>query len=199
VWLPILPLVANAVATSTGMVSSGWLERFSVRAWKPTVVCLLLIYGGFMYYLLVGAPGLPPALALKVPVAWKEAGVQLAALEERIESETGKRPLVAGMDQYQISAQLAFYIPDPYAQNRISGRHLFGRNSLMWNHWYPASGASGKTIIVVSDHTDNLSDGRLAKYFESIGPVCSMDIEINRRPAARLYYRVGYGYKGTGS
>jgi dolichol-phosphate mannosyltransferase len=195
VWLSILPLIATAVVMNLGTAVSGWLARFNARVWKPTVVCLLLIYAGFMYYTLVGAPGLSQILAMKTPVAWEETGSNLAELEKQVESETGTKPLMVGMDLYQLSAELSFYLPKLYASENVFGRHLFGRRSLMWEYWHPTSAASGKTIIVVDYHADSLSDERLAAYFEKMGTIAYRDIRKNGRLSGRLYYRVGYNYR----
>jgi dolichol-phosphate mannosyltransferase len=148
-----------------------------------------------MYYLLLGTPGLAHILEMKLPVAWKEMGNELGALEKQVESETGKKPLIVGMDRYQLSAELSFYLPLD-ASKSVSGRHLFGRKSLMWSYWYPVSGASDKTIILIDYHADSLSDDKLTKYFERMGPIGHRDARKNGRLAGRLYYRVGYGYRG---
>jgi dolichol-phosphate mannosyltransferase len=195
VWLSILPLIASAVVVSMRSTASDWFVRFNVRFWKPTAVCLLLIYGGVMYYTLIGTPGLSPLLGMKMPVAWEEMGAEFGPLEKQIESETGMKPLVVGMDLYQLSAELSFYLPDADASRRVSGEHLFGRKSLMWKYWHPALGAVGATIIVIDHHAQSLADDRLMKYFERLGPLLFKDIKKNGRPLGRLYYRVGYGYR----
>jgi dolichol-phosphate mannosyltransferase len=196
VWLSILPLIASAIVVSTRSAATGWFVRFNARLWKPTAVCLLLMYGGFMYYVLIGTPGLSHLLGMKrVPVAWEEMGAEFGALEKQIESETGKKPLIVGMDLYPLSAELSFYLPDPDAAKRVSGRHLFGRRSLMWKYWHPASGAYGKTVIAVDYRADSLSDDKLAKYFERLGPIGYRDIRKNGQLSGRLYYRVGYDYR----
>jgi dolichol-phosphate mannosyltransferase len=198
VWLSILPLIASVTVASTRSAAAGWFVRFSAKVWKPTAVCLLLIYGGFMYYVLVGTPGLSRVLDIQqLPVAWEEIGDEFGALEKQVESETGSKPLIVGMDLYQLSAQFSFYLPDPDASKRVSGRHLFGRKSLMWNYWHPASTASGRTIIVIGYDAEMLSDGRLTKYFEKLGPIGYRDVTKNGRISGRLYYRVGYHYRGS--
>ncbi len=148
-----------------------------------------------MYYIQIGTPGLSHVLAIKLPVAWEEMGNALGTIERKVNSETGEEPLIVGMDLYPLSAELSFYLPDLDTQKRVSGRHLFGRKSLMWNHWYPVSTAHNKTIIIVDHHKNSLSDDKLTKYFKRLGPVGHEDITKNGRPAGRFYYRIGYGYQ----
>lgn len=196
VWLSILPMIASAVVVSTRGMAAGWFARFNVDFWRPTAVCLLLIYGGLMYYVLLGNPGLSCLLGIRrVPVAWEEVGSEVGTMERQVQAETGKKPLVAGMDLYPLSAELSFYLPDPDAMNRVTGRHLFGKRSLMWNYWYPASRAYGKTVILVDDDTNSLSNYRLTRYFERLGPIGHRNIEKNGHLSGSLYYRVGYGYR----
>ena len=149
-----------------------------------------------MYYVLIGTPGFSHLLGMKrVPVAWEQMGAEFGALEKQVESETGKQPLIVGMDLYPLSAELSFYLPDPDAAKRVSGRHLFGKKSLMWKYWHPVSDAYGKTVIVIDYRAGNLSDDKLAKYFERLGSIGYRDIRKNGQLSGRLYYRVGYGYR----
>ena len=199
VWLSILPLLSHALVMSTRTVASGWYVIFSARVWKPTAVCLLLVYGGLMYFVLIGAPGFSRVLGIdKVPVAWEEIGDEFGTVEKQIEYQTGTIPLIVGMDLYQLSAQLSFYLPDTMSE-RVAGRHLFGKKSLMWNYWGSKKNETGQTILVIDYHPDSLSNGRLEQYFDKLGPIEYKDIRKNGKLSGRLYYRVGYGYRDTRS
>jgi dolichol-phosphate mannosyltransferase len=124
-------------------------------------------------------------------------GLEVGSLGNQIKAETGQEPLVAGMDLYGISAELAFYLPGSDARLRIAGRHFVGRESLMWARWVPVSAASGKTVLLVDYHRRNLEDARLSPYFERLGPVGYREITKGGRSVGGFFYRVGYGYRGN--
>ena len=52
-----------------------------------------------------------------------------------------------------------------------------------------------KRLSLSTTVQDNLSDDKLAKYFERLGPIGYRDIRKNGQLSGRLYYRVGYGYR----
>jgi dolichol-phosphate mannosyltransferase len=196
VWLAVLPLLASSIMAAANGALSGWFAAFNRRVWKQSAVCLLIIYGALLYYVLIGMPGLHDMAGMRLPSVWQEMGREVGDLGSQIAAETGKEPVVTGMDLYGISAELAFYLPVGLERQRIAGRHLVGRESLMWARWFAVSAASGKTVLLVDYHRRDLEQARLSPYFESLGPVGYREITKGGRPVGGFYYRVGYGYRG---
>jgi dolichol-phosphate mannosyltransferase len=103
--------------------------------------------------------------------------------------------VIVGMDKNSISSELAFYDPDGDGLIEMSGRHLFGENSLMWAFWKPVSAAKDKLVLMVAFREEEIQNPVLANYFERVGPVLQQKIIKNGRTVGRFSYRVGYGYR----
>src|SRR5205814_5481524 len=121
--------------------------------WLYTAVALLLLEAAFLHYHRLGLPGAPfPVNALGQ--GWPQISRQVDARVREIETATGQRPLVVGMDQDRITGWLAFYrerpLGDPGRPVRETlGRHLFGQKSGTYEWWQPAGDAVGRTLILV--------------------------------------------------
>lgn len=193
VWLAVLPLLAWSMVPQRGRAAH-WLTSFGQSLWRPTLVTAILIYGGGMYYLLLGLPGLPSVAGTAIPVAWEEMAQAVERIDIQLETETGEEPLIVGMNKYFISSQHAFYDPDHDGVEETSGRHLFGKNSLMWAYWKPAAAAIGKNVVLVAFERNELFSPAIDDHFARVSGVTTQAIEKNGRVVGHFYYRVGYNY-----
>jgi dolichol-phosphate mannosyltransferase len=195
-FLAALPLIAWQMTAPAGdrfPKTNAWFKR----AWKPTVVILVLLYGVASHYFVLGLPGMsyPKNTVL---FGWRELGQKIEAIEVNLARQTGRKPLVIGLDRYMISSELAFYARtgDPAQSVRAAaGRHLVGRDALMYEYWFPPEDYSGRDIIMVTRKEKDLADDRLSGYFDRLDPVESMEIHYNGRPVATYYFRIGHGYR----
>lgn len=194
-WLAMLPTLAAGI-TVEGQARA---ERPNAlrRAWGPTIVTLLVAYGAGLHYLALGLPGVGYSANLSVlPVAWKEFGRQAALIEQEVEWLTGEEPLRVGLDKYFLSSQMAFYDPvDNDGAANTAGRSLFGRDSLMYDHWFPAHRQQGRTVILFALNPQDLLSGSVAAQFGYLDPVREQVIYKKTVQAGRFYYRVGYNYR----
>lgn len=195
VWLAALPLLAWSMVPHRDRAAH-WLTSFGQSLWRPTLVTALLIYGGGMYYLLLGLPGLPPGAGMSLPVAWEEMAHAIEQIDDQIGAEIGEEPIIVGMDKYFISSEHAFYDPHHDGLEETSGRHLFGGNSLMWAYWKPTDTAIGKNVMLIAFEREELSNSALEDYFARISDVTTQPIEKNGRVVGQFYYRIGYSYRG---
>jgi dolichol-phosphate mannosyltransferase len=194
VWLAILPVLAYSTFPGTGNQLTNRFARFSVKLWRPTIVILLLFFGGGLYYLYNGLPALPPVKTMSLPVAWREMGEAVETVAHQIEKETGEIPVIVGMDPYFISSELSFYLKDGIRAGRISGPHLFGMKSVMWKYWVPAAAVTGRSILLIDFQLDPLSAKKLEESFERLDPPDYRLIKKDDRAVGKFYYRMGYGY-----
>jgi dolichol-phosphate mannosyltransferase len=192
--LAVLPILGYSIFLGTVNQLTDRFARFSVRLWRPTIVILLLLFSGGLYYLYTGLPGLPPVRNMRLPVAWREMGEGVERITHQIEKETGETPVVVGMDPYYISSELSFYRHDRVG--RISGQHLFGSKSVMWRYWVPASAVTGRAILLIGFEPDQLPSKPLEGSFERLTPVDYRLIKKGNRVVGKFYYRMGYGYRG---
>jgi dolichol-phosphate mannosyltransferase len=199
VWLAILPgLAARLVARDQTPIGSS-ASVVSRRSWLVTGAVTLLIYGGFLPYLVLGLPGISSSMSMSlgmIPIGWKEFGVDVGKIAADLESVTGKEPLRVGMDRYSLSSEVAFYDPDQDAVRNTAGRSLFGFDSLMYELWFPPAAAKGREIVLVSRYSGGaIANKSLSKRFRTLGPIQEHIVHKGSISVARFFWRIGYGYK----
>jgi len=201
IWLSIIPAYAVTVTRSKMKILSvksriyqrkmqNWLRR----SWGITVVILALLYGGCLYYLAFGIPGIPYFTNMADIAGWRDLGAKVKAIDSIVTKETGKRPLIVGMDKYNISSELAFYINSD-GPSRTAGSRLFGGNGLMYNYWFPDSLQAGKAVIMVGRDSSYLLGAQIGRYYDSLSNLYGLTAELNNQVIERFYCRIGYGYK----
>ncbi|MDQ7780449.1 MAG: glycosyltransferase family 39 protein [Planctomycetota bacterium] len=196
-WLAILPAVAAQLSLKPGEASSR-IVALGRLAWRPTVIIVPLIFGGFLHYISIGLPCVPYPDRMVFPVAWEEFGREVEQIEDSIEHESGREPLVVALDRYATASELAFYRRDGMeGVDRTTGDHLFGGKGLMYLLWFPPDREVGETLLVVSFERDRIADARFAGAVDKLGPIVERTVSKNGLPATRFYYRVCQGYRGT--
>jgi dolichol-phosphate mannosyltransferase len=193
VWLSLIPLLA-IVLFPGGRAVSGWLTRVNVKVWRAVTPILLILYGTVLYALSTGLAGLPPIEGMKVPMAWEEFGREADAVRADVRTSSGTEPLVVGMDLYGIAAELSFYTRRA-CDECITGRHLFNRRSLMWERWFPASRAQGRTVLLVDLSPEELSSLEVSRRLTDPGPVMRREIRKGGSIVGHLFYRVGHNFR----
>jgi dolichol-phosphate mannosyltransferase len=193
VWLAALPLLGWSIAQCGERGQQG-LPKFWHKLWRPTVVTLLLVYGGGLYWLFLGLPGLNSMAGEAFPVAWQETADIINQIQMKIQEEDGIQSIFSGLDKYFISSEFAFYGNHWNDLEMVSGRHLFGMNSMMFGYWAPSSNSDGKTIMVASFKKQDLDRSNLRKNFTEMSEISSEFIVKNAHLINTLYYRLGYYY-----
>jgi len=197
VWLTILPSLAAQFSPNKG----GSKLRIGQRLWAPALAALVLFYGGILHYMTIGLPGVPYLKNWAIPLAWKEMGEKVEKIENDLEAKIGEEPLIVGMDRYFIASQLAFYRrnPEGYVREGIEhtcSRNLFGREGLMYGWWFPDDRQVGRTLILVSIKSHQLSKNRISRMVQSTGPLHEVKVAKDGIPAGSFFYRIAYGYLG---
>jgi dolichol-phosphate mannosyltransferase len=195
VWVAIVPALAHAIAVPAAVPQPQWLRR----AWGPTAVVMLLLYGATLHYLTLGPPGLAYSRQmLALPVAWRDLGAQVDGIAAGMRTAGGAGPLVVGMNRYMLASELAFYAHDPAraAQNTTS-QNLFGPSGLMYEQWFPNDQQDGRTLLLVALEAPELDEARLRPYVGSLGPLQSGLVRRNGRVISAYFYREAAGYHST--
>ncbi len=202
-WLALVPLMALLVtpASESGVPR---LLTWCRRAWPPTIVICLLLYGAAMQWLGPGLPGIgyPQNVHL---IGWRDFGRDIEVLAEKLGRETGQEVLVVGMDRNRIASGLAFYRTQYLDAAGLEAGHdpafdtasenLFGSVGLMYAFWFPAGRQNGKTMLLVGQDVSGLTSDRVLSRVKTAGDIGEIGVWKNGRPAGRYYYRLVTGYQ----
>jgi dolichol-phosphate mannosyltransferase len=193
-FLAAIPLLATDMASRIGDVSGSWTQVLR-RAWPPTIIGLLVLYGVMFNYFSLGSPGFPMS-ATRAFGPWRLLAERVGQIEKVLADETGSEPVIVGMDKYMISSETSFYhFSDDDGTKNTGGPHFFGGRSLMWEFWLPRSQAVGKNFLMIDFDRKRLMNPSLSQYFSSIGEVVSETLETDGRIVGSFYWRVGYDYR----
>jgi dolichol-phosphate mannosyltransferase len=190
-WIASLPVLAAGIVQPLHRTG-----RAIARAWAPTVIAVLLLYGAGLYDLTLGIPGVGYGRhAELIPVGWRELGGDVGAIAADIGARTGSDPLIVGMDRYAIASELAFYLPDrARAVSETTSGHLFGQVGLMYERWFPPARQSGRQLLLIAWSPDELSDRALADRVERLDPIQQRLLTRDKQLIRPFYYRVAYGF-----
>ena len=187
-WLAALPWLGVAIGGAD-------FRRFrwvGAGAWRIAGAASLLLWGGVLS---VSATAWVPDRDLSLPAAWEELAASIDAAKESYERDGHVGIRVVGTDKYFISSEFAFYDPCGQGPLHASGRHLLGRDSLMWAWWSPGQTAVGRDLLLVAFDRAQLSESDTAAYFTELGPIRSGAVTKHGRTVARYFYRLGHGYR----
>lgn len=192
-WIAAVPPLAFAV---TGCSSQG-VRAWSRRAWTPTLITLLLIFGAAFHHFVLGLPGVGYSKHMElVPVGWRSLGRQMAAVEQEIRKQTGSDPIIMTMDRYEAAGELVFYSPDPAgAVNRISSDVLFGGLGLMYKRWFPESSLQGRNLLLVSWDVGDLDTPAVRSHMRRLDPIHAGMLTRDGHPIRQYFYRLAYDYQ----
>ncbi len=199
-WLALIPVMARRLVPAQG-AAEGWKPAWGQRAWAPMLVIVLLAYGALFHYLAIGLPGVPYRQDKVQPVAWRQLGEDVREIEAEVEARTGEKPLVVGMDKYNLASELAFYrrFRDEDSASAVANtasRNLFGGGALMYELWSAPEDYEGRTLILVSFDPATLSDNAVSRWVGNAEPIGERAVTKLDVPAGRYYYRVVGGYRG---
>lgn len=193
VWLAAMPLLAREMVPLRGQVE-GSFTRLLQRSWMPTIIALLIIHGSVFYYISMGLPGAGPMTAGRLFGEWRVLANEVETIKNRIELETGTKPVIVGLDKNFVSSELSFYDSD--GPQNTGGAHFFDNRSLMWAFWFPRSGAIGRNVLMVDLDPERVDDPALPQYFRQISQVFAEPLRKDGRLVGYFYWRVGYDYLG---
>jgi dolichol-phosphate mannosyltransferase len=188
-WLATLPLIARWIADRTA--------RADVRhpAWRGWAAAMVALFAGFAAWGSLDLAGLPAQQRHGLPLAWRSVAHEVGATVRAVEQDRGRTPLVSGLDRYNMSSELAYYGARGAFSARVTGRHVVGRDSLMWESWSPRSDALGRDVVFASFETRAVDDEHLAPWFERVGPVQERALAGPHGRLGSLFVRVGYGLR----
>ncbi len=190
-----LPLLGYSVVALGPSIST--FARRIQRAWTPTIVIMLLIYGAGLHYLVLGLPGLGYGKHIElIPVGWRELSEHITATAAAYRKERADDVLIVGMDRYAIASELAFY----GGARRHSGletanSHLFGGMGLMYGQWVPAGSQEHRDLLLVAFDPRELEDKAIAAHVARLGPIEDDVLSRDGKLVRHYYHRLAFDYR----
>lgn len=198
-WLATLPALSAAILWAGGQAPGfvAGVRRRVREAWAPTLAICLAVYGLGFNYLAIGVPGLGYPLGLPaMPAGWGAFGREIADITGEVRDATGKEPVLAGLDDYKITSELAFYgSGEEGVRSEAVGRGVLGQPSLMYGYWYPPEPLKGRPVIMVGFSRNQLLNPFLAYRFGSLSEPMERVVVKDGEVVGRIHYRVGYDLK----
>ena len=202
-WLGLIPFLALLVTPGRD-AGVPPLLAWCRRAWPPTIVVCLIVYGAALHWLGPGLPGVgyPQNMHL---IGWREVGRDVEHLVQQAERDTGRDVLVVGMDRNRIASGLAFY-RTRYLESAggTAGRdpafdtaseNLFDAVGLMYRLWFPAAQQGGRTMLLVAKDASALGGDRVTPRVSGAGEIGQIEVRKNGKPAGRYFHRLVTGYR----
>ncbi len=204
-WVALIPYFSLVLVLSARYSCRDRFIQVLQKIYPPTLLVFAMALAVFPNYLSLGLPGLPYIHSIYL-AGWKDLAVQVEEKVDQIQMQTGKRPLVVGMDLYQVASSLAFY-RNLYREERgqdsdvpaiaeTASWTVFGFRGLMYGMWFDDESFKGKDLLMVSRKKSYIE----LPYFQYKGiPGCCSDVEEvvvsrNQVPLGKYYFRYLPGY-----
>jgi len=193
IWLGVLPLIAASVYPPQASAGQKLLKGLA-RLWKPVLPLSLVITGVGLHYISLGLPGIGWEPNRMGYMGWPEIAEQVHKLEAEIETQTGRRPIIAGMAKWGIPAALTFHDHDRRVDN-ITARNLVGMSGSQWEWWFDPGTDPDRPVLLVSHESKLIDEEWLTRALVGLGPLRQVQVERSGQPIQNLYYRIGDGFR----
>jgi dolichol-phosphate mannosyltransferase len=195
-WIAMLPLIMSALAWAI------WPDRnpvsrlhdWLIRAWPPSVVALVLVYGLLLHYLTLGLPGLKTTDFGSGYLGWPEIALELSKIETEMAEETGKTPLLAATSKWGGAAAVAFHHPEK-SLDQITGQNLIGMRGSMWEFWFDPNTSPNRPVILYNIRSRLIDETWLEGAVIGLGPLQQRPIYRNGTQLQTLFYRTAEGFR----
>jgi dolichol-phosphate mannosyltransferase len=202
VFLAAIPFLAKDICSWNPKAHP--LVLWGRRAWRPTLIGLLLLFGFLGFYSISGFPGIAPVSELDAysPSAWRALSNSVEEIRSRVSRQVGTKAAVVGMDKYFISSELAFHDGVCLADGspRVAGRGIFpeifaGDRGLMWRYWVPRTELLGRPVLLISFCRNDLDRPQLEDHFDRMSLIEHQGVSTDVGLITAFYWRVGYDYR----
>lgn len=159
-WMAIIPYFSwTVLAGSKYITKDGFLKQVQ-KSYPAIIIIFAAIIAFLPHYLSLGVPGIPYIQGTQMG-GWADLAEQVEKKVAEMESTNGRRPLVVGMDKYQIASSLAFYRTKLREENPEYGKgvkaidettswSVLGYNGLMYGFWFPDETFQGRDYLMVA-------------------------------------------------
>jgi dolichol-phosphate mannosyltransferase len=195
-WTAALPAIGCSMIVASNVRGLGaWIRS----AWAPTLLCLCLIYGAGLHYLVLGLPGLGYGKHIElVPVGWRDLTRQVIDAGAAYRRETGADALIVGMDRYAIASEVAFYgRRQLHASVATMNSYLFDGMSLMYGRWMPPESLEHRDLLLVAFSAGELQGPAIESRVERLGPIEDTALIRDGVVIRHYYQRLAHNYRSV--
>ena len=196
-WLALLPLIMMALIANTirTMPVLGRFHRGLVRSWPPVLLAMMLLWGVFMHAYTLGLPGFRYHDFGAGWQGWAEMAEAVAEIADEIEVDTGRAPIIVGMNRWGNAAQLYYYSPERWRE-RITSRHVNGMSGSMWEFWFEMpDNPRQQPLLLVKETPKQIAEPWLDEAFVGLGPLQTRALQRDGHPIRVLHYRIAEGLR----
>jgi len=208
-WLALLPYLGVLMTSLRLCDGQDRLACYFKKISPPIVAFFALALSFLPHYFSLGLPGVPN-IQSTFSGGWKDLAGQVEQRVQDMEAENGIRPVVVGMDKYQISSSLSFYRNYLNHQagkknkqqilNETAAWSLLGFNSLMYEFWYNPQNYAGRDLLVVASKADRADEKYPRRYgiYSSCSPIEIVKVSKNGEAFGKYYMREVKAYTNKG-
>lgn len=193
-WLAALPYAMVALRAGRRGTPPQGLGSMA-RWWNRTAVGLVALFTAAVIYASGGAPrAWYPGFWL-MPMPWPDLAAAVEKVAARVTAETGRRPLLVGMDTNALASALAFHAPRGGGDRTVAGAGLFLRKDLMYSRWHPPRAQASRDLVLVSWDARTLERWPVPFSAARLHPVETLTINWRGAPFYKVHVRVLHGYR----
>ena len=195
-WIAMLPMVMVGLVRHTwpGQGALGRLHARLMRAWIPSVLVLVVLYGALLHYFTLGLPGLRTTDFGSGYLGWQETSKVVARIEQQVREQSGREPILASTSKWGVSAALAFHHPDR-RHDHITAQNIIGMSGSMWEFWFDEDTDPGRPVILVNYSNKLIDEPWLEQALIGLGPLQQRQILRDDEIIRTLYYRIADGFR----
>jgi dolichol-phosphate mannosyltransferase len=203
IWLGMIPYVASFLVKCHGNLS-GQFSRKLLTAWPATVAATLFLFGGLLYFSVLGFPGLPfhfenMQSVLPLDIGMADLGKQVESITNDYKQKTGVQPVTVCIDGDRVAGWIAFYAVkslDGKQKDRArtvientSGGHLFQLDSHMYRYWFPLKEFENRHLLIISRKRDHLKKHQVVEKIKPLGDIKEIILRKHGKPSIPIFYQ----------
>lgn len=195
-WIALIPMVMWFLMGNhlPGGQLLGRFHRILMKSWAPSLLLLIIAYGGLLHYLTLGLPGLPKTDLGAGYLGWSSVTQVVEEIASDIEEETGQYPIVAATDKWGMAAAMSFHGSEQLRQ-KITAQNLIGMSGSMWGYWFDETQSPAQPVLLVHHKHSLIDEPWIEEALIGVGPLQSRPVYSNQLQVQTLYYRLADGFR----
>ncbi len=168
-WVALIPYMGWLLHCTTRPLGVARFPGFFCRTFATIIILCSLLIAYAPHYLSIGLPGIPDQVNAYTG-GWADLAEKVERKVSELERENGRRPVVIGMNSYQIASGISFYRHKLREKQRPGDRNFanvalqetassntLGFGALMYDYWFPQGTFKNRDLLIVGRNTGQVS------------------------------------------